>query len=145
MNIGSRIKQRRMELKMSADSLAKIIGKDRSTVYRYESGGIDKVSADILVTLANALETTPSYLIGLERSEEQAVASFLSADGVQLKHMETWLRELGHIEFTDAENREIVNFSERLISLIKCLSTVAPMPRRIADSVTAHLSATPIS
>lgn len=115
MSIGSRIKQRRMELKMSADSLAKLIGKDRSTVYRYESGGIDKVSADILVILANALETTPSYLIGLDRTEEQAIADFVSSDGVQLRHMETWYRELGHIEFTDAENQEIVNFAKYLV------------------------------
>lgn len=115
MSIGNRIKQRRMELKLSADSLAKMIGKDRSTVYRYESGGIDKVSADILFTLANALETTPTYLIGLDSTEEQTIADFLSADGVKLKHMETWYRELGHIEFTDAENQEIVNFAKYLV------------------------------
>lgn len=115
MNIGNRIKARRMELKMSADSLAKLIGKDRSTVYRYESGGIDKVSSDILVTLANALETTPSYLMGLERTEELQIASFLSSDGVQLRHMETWYQELGHIEFTDEENQEIINFAKFLI------------------------------
>lgn len=115
MSIGSRIKQRRMELKLSADGLAKMIGKDRSTIYRYESGGIDKVSADILITLANALETTPSYLIGLDSTEEQTIADFLSADGVKLKHMETWYRELGHIEFTDAENQEIVNFAKYLV------------------------------
>lgn len=115
MNIGSRIKQRRTELKMSADHLAKLIGKDRSTVYRYESGGIDKVSADILVILANALETTPSFLIGLDSTEEQTIADFVAADGVQLRHMETWYRELGHIEFTDAENQEIVNFAKYLV------------------------------
>lgn len=115
MSIGNRIKQRRMELKLSADSLAKMIGKDRSTVYRYESGGIDKVSADILFALANALETTPTYLIGLDSTEEQTIADFLSADGVKLKHMETWYRELGHIEFTDAENQEIVNFAKYLV------------------------------
>lgn len=115
MNIGSRIKERRMELKMSADGLAKLIGKDRSTVYRYESGGIDKVGSDILITLAKALETTPSHLMGLERTEELKIASFLSSDGVQLRHMETWQRELGHIEFTDEENREIINFAKYLL------------------------------
>lgn len=115
MNVGSRIKERRLELRMSADSLAKLIGKDRSTVYRYESGGIDKVSSDILITLAKALETTPSYLMGLERTEELKIASFLSSDGVQLRHMETWQREFAHIEFTDEENQEIINFAKYLI------------------------------
>lgn len=115
MNIGNRIKQRRTELKMSADSLAKLIGKDRSTVYRYESGGIDKVSSDILVTLANALETTPSYLIGLDRSEEQTIASFVASDGVQFRHMESWRKEFGDIEFTDEENAEIISYAKYLV------------------------------
>lgn len=115
LNIGNRIKQRRTELKLSVDGLAKLIGKDRSTVYRYESGGIDKVSADILVTLANALETTPSYLMGLERAEEHKLATFVSSEGMQLRHMETWYKELGDIEFTDDENAEIINFAKYLV------------------------------
>lgn len=115
MSIGSRIKQRRMELKMSADSLAKIIGKDRSTVYRYESGGIDKVSADILVTLSRALETTPSYLIGIDHTTEQVLADFVSSDGAQLDHIKQWYQELGHIEFSDSENQEIINFAKFLV------------------------------
>lgn len=115
MNIGNRIKARRLELKMSADSLAKLTGKDRSTIYRYESGEIDKVSSEILITLANALDTTPSYLMGLDTEEEQTIATFVSSEGVQLRHMETWYQELGHIEFTDEENWEIVNFAKYLV------------------------------
>ena len=38
MNIGQRIKERRKELKMSADELGQRLGKDRSTIYRYENG-----------------------------------------------------------------------------------------------------------
>lgn len=117
MNIGSRIKQRRTELKLSADSLAKMIGKDRSTVYRYESGGIDKISAEMLEPLAEALETTPAYLIGLDRSAESVVASFVSSDGMQLRHMEKWHKELGDIEFTDTENEQIIRFAKYLVHL----------------------------
>lgn len=118
MNIGSRIRERRLELKMSADSLAKIIGKDRSTIYRYESGGIDKISAEMLEPPANALQTTPAYLIGLDKTEESVVASFVSSEGMQLRHMEAWHREFSNIEFTDAENQEIISFAKYLI--FKC-------------------------
>lgn len=117
MNIGTRIKERRMELKMSADHLARLIGKDRSTVYRYESGHIDKISAEMLEPLADALETTPAYLIGLDRSTESVVASFVSSEGMQLRHMETWHKEFGHIEFTDKENDEIIMFAKYLLFL----------------------------
>lgn len=64
MNIGQRIKQRRKALKMSADDLGKRLGKDRSTIYRYEKGDIENLPLDILEPIAAALETTPQYLMG---------------------------------------------------------------------------------
>lgn len=115
MNIGNRIKERRLELKMSADSLAKLIGKDRSTVYRYESGSIDKIGSDILAALANALDTTPAYLLGLDRTDEMTIVSFMSSEGMQLRHMESWYKEFKDVEFTDAENQEIIAYAKYLI------------------------------
>jgi transcriptional regulator with XRE-family HTH domain len=66
MNIGTRIKYRRKELRMSADKLAEILGKDRSTIYRYEKGDIENLPLDILEPIAQALGTTPAYLMGWE-------------------------------------------------------------------------------
>lgn len=64
MGIGTRIKERRKALKMSADDLAKILGKDRSTIYRYEKGDIENLPLDILEPIAAALRTTPQHLMG---------------------------------------------------------------------------------
>ena len=64
MNIGKRIKQRRKELGMSADKLGEVLGKDRSTIYRYEKGDIENLPLDILQPIAKALNTTPQYLMG---------------------------------------------------------------------------------
>lgn len=72
MNIGTRIKERRKELKISADELAKRLGKDRSTIYRYEKGDIENLPLDILEPIADALETTPAYLLGWEKIEKKA-------------------------------------------------------------------------
>lgn len=66
MNIGQRIKQRRKELKMSADDLGKLIGKDRSTIYRYEKGDIETMPIEILEPVAKFLQTTPQHLMGWE-------------------------------------------------------------------------------
>lgn len=71
MNIGQRIKNRRKELKMSADRLGEILGKDRSTIYRYESGDIENLPLDILEPIATALNTTPRYLMGWEDIEKE--------------------------------------------------------------------------
>lgn len=66
MNIGQRIKQRRKELKMSADELGDKLGKDRSTIYRYEKGDIENLPLDILEPIAEILQTTPQSLMGWE-------------------------------------------------------------------------------
>ena len=64
MIVGKRIKQRRKELGLSADDLAQQLGKDRSTIYRYEKGDIENMPLDILEPIAKVLRTTPQYLMG---------------------------------------------------------------------------------
>lgn len=71
MRIGDRIKARRKQLKMSADELAARIGKDRSTIFRYEKGDIENLPLDILEPIANALNTTPQYLMGWEEEQKK--------------------------------------------------------------------------
>ncbi len=70
MKIGQRIKSRRKELKMSADELGKKLGKDRSTIYRYENGDIENMPLDILPELAAALEMSQQQLMGWDGEEE---------------------------------------------------------------------------
>lgn len=71
MAIGQRIKSRRMQMKMSADELAKRLGKDRSTIYRYEKGDIENLPLDILEPIAKALDTTPQYLMGWDEVQKK--------------------------------------------------------------------------
>lgn len=64
MNIGQRIKERRKELRMSGGELAERIGKNKATLYRYENGEIENLPLDVLKPIAEALSTTPAYLMG---------------------------------------------------------------------------------
>ena len=64
MNIGERIKKRREELGMSVADLAQKVGKSRATVYRYENGAIEKLPTVVLIPFAEALSTTPAFLMG---------------------------------------------------------------------------------
>lgn len=81
MTIGKRIKERRLSLGMTVDELAAKLGKNRATVYRYESDAIKEMPLSVLVPLADALYTTPAYLIGIypvaEDREEDRRASQL--------------------------------------------------------------------
>lgn len=71
MNIGERIKQRRKELKMSADELGEKLGKNRSTIFRYEKGDIENLPLDVLEPIAAILRTTPAYLMGWEETQKK--------------------------------------------------------------------------
>lgn len=62
--IGYKMKLLRQRLGMSADELAVRIGKNRATIYRYEADEIDNMPLSIIIPLADALQTTPAYLMG---------------------------------------------------------------------------------
>lgn len=69
MKMGDRIRQRREELHISVDEVAKRLGKHRATIYRYESDEIRTLPTDVLEPLAAVLETTPAALMGWEDLE----------------------------------------------------------------------------
>lgn len=77
MTTGERIKQRRIELGLSVDEVAEKLGKNRATIYRYESNDIENFPVGTLEPLAKILETTPAQLIGwhYDDSENQNVNS----------------------------------------------------------------------
>lgn len=66
MTVGERVKQARIKASLSVDELAARIGKDRSTIYRYESNEIEKLPTSIIEPLSKALGVLPSYLMGWE-------------------------------------------------------------------------------
>ena len=64
MTAGERLKRLRKERGLSADELGAMIGKDRSSIYRYERGDIESATIDVLPRLARALQTTPQHIMG---------------------------------------------------------------------------------
>jgi len=103
MAIGQRIKERRKYLKMSADELGQRLGKDRSTIYRYEKGDIENLPLDILEPIAKALETTPQYLMGWD--EVQKKNDDLKAIILELRKDEVFLSIVQSIYEMDSEKR----------------------------------------
>lgn len=69
MRVGERIKQRRKQLKMSADDLAAHVGVSRATIFRYEKGDIEKVGPEVLKKIADTLNTSPADLMGWNDKE----------------------------------------------------------------------------
>lgn len=76
MTVGQRIKARRKQLGMNAETLADKLGVSPSTIYRYESGAIEKVDVAIIGPIAEALNTTPGYLMGWEDKIQKVQDSY---------------------------------------------------------------------
>lgn len=76
MSIGSRIKERRKSLGLSVDDIAERLGKNRATVYRYESDDIENLPSTVLEPLAKALKTTPAHLMGWSEDTTTSTVPF---------------------------------------------------------------------
>lgn len=63
MNIGKNIKSRRIDLGLTLEEVAKIVGVSRQTIQRYESGVIASIPSDKIEKLAQALNTTPAFVM----------------------------------------------------------------------------------
>lgn len=93
MTIGKQIRKRRKELNMSVDELAQRIGKDRSTIYRYENGEISNMPIEMLPSMLDALETTPQELL----------ATIITSNEWLTKQAENWFAKTEGYEFNDRE------------------------------------------
>ena len=101
MKIGKRIKNRRTDLGISVEEIAKKIGKNRATVYRYESDYIEKLPITILAPLAEVLQCSPSYLMGWTDNPTPV------EHGVK--------ETVTHVLFTDSGNFEVVRFPDAIM------------------------------
>lgn len=59
-----KIKELRLSKGMTLEQVAKIVGVGKSTVRKWETGMIANMKRDKIALLAQALSTTPAYLMG---------------------------------------------------------------------------------
>lgn len=119
MTIGDRIKKLRKEKGISVDKLAEIIGKDRATIYRYESNDIEKMPTSVLEPLATALGTTPAYLMGWDDTPPTTEDTIFKLLKAQYKLNEQDVKfVMDYIKLTPAE-REALRTAIEAIKKIK--------------------------
>lgn len=112
MSIGQRIKMIRRRQGLSIDDLAYKLGKNRTTIYRYENGDIENLPLGILDSLAEALNTTPAYLMGWK-----GVETYPHDTKTEIEYMERWYKEFGNNLFSDEEHDKLIEYAKFLISL----------------------------
>lgn len=87
MTVGERIRERRLELKMSQDEMARRMGltsaNSRSTISKLEKQG-NNMTMDRVVLAAKALDCDPGYLMGWEDEKKAADIAADMVDDPQL-------------------------------------------------------------
>lgn len=123
---GDRMKERRKQLDINADTLAEYLGVSRTTVFRYENGDIDKVPAKLLTGIAKFLKTSEQYLMGWEDNPEAPSSSTspLILDYYELlndagKHEATKrVKELTELsQYTKSDNDFSTEFSAEIVPI----------------------------
>ena len=80
MTIGERIKQKRIELGLTQDELAKKLGyTSRTSIARIESGS-NQLRQRKIAEFADALNTTPSFLMGWEDEQDEEEHYYLDPE-----------------------------------------------------------------
>ena len=107
-----KLKELRKSRGMTLDELAELVGTSKQTIHRYENGIITNVPPQRIESLANALGTTPSELMGWD--DEPAI-SYANVMPMNIKRLPV----LGDIAcgmpiYAEQQNEAFVNVSDRL-------------------------------
>ena len=84
MTIGRRIKITRERLGLTQEDVAKVVGVAIQTIFKYENEIVTNIPLDKLERIAEALHTTPAYLMGWEKDTEKANAVFLPEQKIHM-------------------------------------------------------------
>lgn len=76
--------QLRIEHQMTQEELGARIGVQKAAIYKYENGLVVNLKRSILEKLAIVLDTTPTYLMGMEDSAQQANVQLTSQQSTLL-------------------------------------------------------------
>lgn len=94
LDLYKNIKKKRIDMKMSQDTLAELTGyKDRSSIAKIEKGEVD-ISESKIREFAKALQISPQELMGWDDPEPTTIAAHFSGN-----------------EYTEAELDEIKQFA----------------------------------
>ena len=66
MDLGEKIKKRRIDLELTLEEVGNIAGVTKSTVMKWETGSIENMGRDKISLLAEALKVSPLWIMGLE-------------------------------------------------------------------------------
>ena len=104
-DIIKRIKNRRIELNLSYQDLAKKTGLSKSTLQRYETGTIGNIPLDKLEILAKALCVSPAYIMGWEEDVDNKKPNTIAAHATDDLSEEEHQKVIEYINFLKSQRK----------------------------------------
>lgn len=117
--VGERVKERRTELNLTMPELGRRIGVNKSTIQRYEADGVDPKRTMIINGLAEALLTTPEWLIGLSEEKEYDSRTLCSKE--MEEHIKKYLDTVSSAVKGEPHQQLLTTFLGKLIDLYSVL------------------------
>ena len=115
------IRNRRKELGMSQEELAKKVGyTSRSTIARIEKGEID-ISRDKIFAFADALKTTPSELMGLDGTLEKELSKEIHYSSNDWYSWVVHLSDDPELKMVIEKATQDTHYRQRLLGIAKLL------------------------
>lgn len=111
MKIYEKLKNRRNELKLTLDDVAKAVGVNHTTVYRWENGEIENIRSNKIIALAKVLKLSPIEIICQEQDLEyhnfnnifgDIITSEKTLEAYSTKTFEEFLQDLDYTEDLEA-------------------------------------------
>lgn len=117
--VGERVKERRTELNLTMPDLGKRIGVNKSTIQRYEADGVDPKRTMIINGLAEALLTTPEWLIGLSEDKEYDSKTLCEKDLEE--HIRKYIDTVSTVVNGEPHQQLLTTFLGKMIDLYSVL------------------------
>lgn len=114
MAIGDRIHEMRTMRQLTMEELGSKVGVGKGTIKKYEDGSIKNIPSDKVEALAEALETSPEYLMGWtdnDRPTQDQGSQGIISQNEELQIMYNQLAQL-----SPAEQRRVLDFVAGILS-----------------------------
>lgn len=119
MTIGEKIRSLRISKGLSQEELGEKIGVKKAAIHKYEVGLVVNLKQSIIAALAKELDTTPSYLLGLDTEGTLSNDAKDGKEGNERAEFEKALKRLGAIRADGSLDVDRVNALAALVQASK--------------------------
>ena len=123
---GRKIKERRLELGLSAEDLAAKVDISPATIYRYENGQIDGLPINKLLSICRVLDASPMDFIDWEERRDQRKKEMENLDSIAndvIAKLQLLREKADANNLTDDESKLIAQY--RLLSEVQRIKVQA--------------------